>query len=160
MTRTRIVPLLVVAAVALLGIACGSKGGSVLSRGPTPTPAAFPGDTWQLVYNVSGGIDGRSFGLTLKSDGAATFEDKRARKSGSKQIDAAAVKKLSDLLASSGVNSPQPTRNDGCADCIDVVVAVTTGGKTYTATTNEVNKQPRLSPLLAELSQLYNANRP
>jgi hypothetical protein len=78
----------------------------------------------------------------------------------SKTLDALELRKIAGLLSTSGLASPPATRGpNGCADCIDITLTVTSAGRTYTASTNEVNKQPRLTPLLVELANLYKANQ-
>ncbi len=164
--KTRLATALLGAA--LLGAmltACGGSGSTSLVPAPSQPPATatsepFPVGSWQLTYDVSGGIDGRSYGFTLTSDGALKLEDRRAKRTASKTVDKAEVDKVARLIAGAGLNQPLPTPVGICADCIDVSITVTSGGKTYSASVSEVIKQPRLDPLLVELNQLYNNNVP
>jgi hypothetical protein len=140
---------------ALLLVACGGSD----ARKETPAPA-FPGDTWLLSYDVSGGIDGRSYGLKLASDGKASFTDKRANRSRTATLSAADLDALRAKIVAADLPSFKPPTPSGCADCIDVAISVTSGSQTYRATANEVNRTPKLDPLLAALNQLYAANKP
>jgi hypothetical protein len=140
--------------VALALVACDSPPNI---KAVTP----FPGQTWEVTFDVSGGIDGRSHGLKLDSKGNATFADRRANRTKTATLSISDVDEIHASILAADLPSYKPTPTaGGCADCIDTKVVVTAGNIVYTATANEVNQAPQLAPLFKALNELYDNNQP
>ena len=140
-----------------MALAVTACDGSTTIKAVTP----FPGQTWELTYDVRGGIDGRSHGLKLDSKGNATFADRRANRSKTATLSISDVDEIHASILAADLPSYKPGSDTGaCADCIDTKVVITAGSIVYTASANEVNQAPQLAPLFKALNELYDANQP
>ena len=138
-----------VLAVAL--VACGSvgqPGGQSVGR---------------ITYTVSGGIAGWQRVLTIEADGKARIEVVHGPSPGvtEKQVDAAVVKRLHDLVADPDFAAlkPQYLPNPGGADMQDYTITVELDGKTIQTMTRDGATRPRiLGDVMSILDDILKAN--
>jgi len=142
----RIALPLVVAGV----VACGSapqSGGQTVGR---------------ITYTVSGGIAGWQRVLTIESDGTARVQVVHGPSPGvtERQVDAAVLKRLHDLVSDPGFAALQPQYlpTPGGADMQDYLVSVEIDGKTIQTMTRDGAAPPQiLRDVLGILNEILRA---
>jgi len=160
---SRLIPLFI---IAILISACGGAPASAPSPEPTvteplgtptsqPTQAACsPPTEWKIQYNRSGGFAGFNESLTLDNSGSLTIQSEQPPANEQKTISDAQVEAIADLLVQA---CPFETDVDkgNCADCFLYELNIQMDGRTYSVQASDMSLTEEISPLISELSQLF-----
>jgi hypothetical protein len=114
------------AAMAALIVACAVS--PTRSHG---TGQIVPGQSWNLLLHISGGLAGFNRELRVSSTGDVTAIDRRRQVTAARRLSASELTQLDSLVAKLSAN--QSTTNARCRDCLRYHVEIRTSVSTITA---------------------------